>query len=348
MRKIVLGLLVSFFMFSCDDTVEVNAPFVETPIIYSLLNTDDSLQVFRIQRAFSGEGGNAIELAKDPDKVYYDTAEIELNLRLVDPSNSNTEVFNEKLQVFLCDSCKEEGVFYSEEVPVYVTMNPLPIDPRDEDPLDAFLSFKNKETGHLAEAQTGLVPCFRIISPQWRCRTDIGSNPRMTFDDIEVRFVGPENGKLAYVSMSILYFEVPLNGGNPIERDTEDDQMVLVNFVQLDKSPGFQYEFRRDSLSFGNYMNGAIDTSNNAAIKERIIEDAGLATVYFNVFNNDYNDYQLINNNFNPITQTSPIYTNVKNGIGLMGARTLRVVPSVIVDISENGYWDRWPSIKHR
>jgi hypothetical protein len=346
MRKALFGFLASILVFSCTTEVEVNAPFVETPIIYSLINSDDSLQFFRIQRAYSGANGNAIELAKDPSRIYYDTSEIELRLKLVDPKNPDTTLFDEILDVFLCDSCKEPGDFYFEDVPVYVTMNSLPIDPSNEDPLNAFLELTNLNTGVIAKAETGLVPCYFIRSPQWRCNRS--SSPKMVFDQMEIRFQGPENGKLAVVTMSVLFFETPINGGIVIEKNTENSPLTLVNNVPLDKAPNFEYVFSYDSLLFGNYLNGAIDTSNNNLIKERNIESVGLGTFYFNIFNDDYYNYQLINNNFNPITQTSPIFTNVENGLGLMGGRTLRIVPSVPIQISDNLYWGRWPSIKHR
>ena len=109
MRKIIFGFIASAFLVACSTEVDVNAPYVETPIIYSLINSDDSLQTFRIQRAFTGANGNAIELSKERDQIYYDTADIDLNLRLI--TSSGQQIYNQKLNVFLCDNCKEPDRF---------------------------------------------------------------------------------------------------------------------------------------------------------------------------------------------------------------------------------------------
>lgn len=342
MRRLSAFIFCTLTLWGCSTDVDVNAPFVETPIIYSVLNSEDSIQAIRVQKAFSGENGNALELSQDRDQIYYDPSIVSVRLELTDPTLQNQVVFVDTLQYTICDSCKDEGDFYSDSVPVYLTTKPLPIDPASDDPLDAFIFFMNQESGLEATAETNLVPCFPIKLPQFRCN-NVTSNPRMVFDEIELAFNGPENGALSLVTMIALYFEQPITGGQPIEKTTETEPWIMVNNFPLTKGEGFEYEFKFDTLAFGNYLNGAVDTSNNADVESRLFVTADF---YFSIFNQDYYDYQLINNNYNPITQTSPTYTNINNGLGLLGGRTLRIVPNVAVQTARLNYYDNWPSLK--
>ncbi len=345
MRNTLIGALLLLFGISCSTDVDVNAPFVETPIIYSIVNTEDSLQIFRLEKAFSGENGNALELSQDPEQIYYDPADVKLTFKLAPPNRPDEPFFIDTLQMVLCDTCKEEGDFYSDSVPVYLTTRSIGFTDTVEDTYDAFLEFMNIRTGVEATAQTGLIPCFNISTPQNFCNRQ--SSPNMTYDEIEVRFSGPENGSLAYVSAICTYFEEPVGGGQLFDRTTEDEPFLLLTAEPLNKSVDWIYEYDEfDSLLFGNYLNRAVDTSNNNEIQVRYFENSGTCDWYFTIFNQDYRDYQQINNNFNPITQTSPIYTNVDNGLGLMGAMTQRVVTGVVINTNQTGYFRQWPSLK--
>ena len=71
-RKSALALLAgfTFLVTSCDNEIELNAPYQEIGVIYGLINpAEDTLRV-RIQKAFLGEG-NANVMAQVTDSTYY-------------------------------------------------------------------------------------------------------------------------------------------------------------------------------------------------------------------------------------------------------------------------------------
>ena len=70
--KILSCLCFAILLFSdCDDSFVVNADWKDITIIYGLLNTNDSINYIKINKAFLNENTNAIELAKIVDSIYY-------------------------------------------------------------------------------------------------------------------------------------------------------------------------------------------------------------------------------------------------------------------------------------
>ena len=72
---LVLGLLIS----SCDNSLDILDEYKETPIVYGLLNKNDTVHYVRIQKGFLGEG-NALLMAQYADSIYYDTSEVDVTI----------------------------------------------------------------------------------------------------------------------------------------------------------------------------------------------------------------------------------------------------------------------------
>ena len=108
----LLGLVV---FYSCEDKIELNAPYKEIPAIYAVLNPDDALHMIRINKSFLGVG-DANQMAQVADSINYPAGELQVTLRHTDGSvisfrdsviktaegafNSNQRVYcsNEKLK----------------------------------------------------------------------------------------------------------------------------------------------------------------------------------------------------------------------------------------------------------
>ena len=68
--KLVLFVAVFSTLFSCKNTLEVNAPWKETTVVYGLLNVHDTVQYIKINKAFLGNG-NEMSFAKVADSINY-------------------------------------------------------------------------------------------------------------------------------------------------------------------------------------------------------------------------------------------------------------------------------------
>jgi len=71
MLRYVFGLVALLITFSsCDPKVNLAGKYVEKPLIYGLINPDESVHLFRIQKAFLGEE-SAFVMAQNADSSYF-------------------------------------------------------------------------------------------------------------------------------------------------------------------------------------------------------------------------------------------------------------------------------------
>ena len=69
--------LLALFVFglsACEDDIKLDGDFVETAVVYGLLDQADSLHFIKITRAFIGPG-SALDNALIPDSSYFDQVE---------------------------------------------------------------------------------------------------------------------------------------------------------------------------------------------------------------------------------------------------------------------------------
>jgi hypothetical protein len=65
---------------SCSNEIDLFGPAEETPVVWSLLNQQDSLHYVRLQRSFQSEGVSGLISAGDPNKIYYPADSVQLEL----------------------------------------------------------------------------------------------------------------------------------------------------------------------------------------------------------------------------------------------------------------------------
>ncbi|MFM2157292.1 MAG: hypothetical protein RL516_2041, partial [Bacteroidota bacterium] len=102
---LAFGLLIS----SCDNSLDILDEYKETPIVYGLLNKNDTVHYVRIQKGFLGEG-NALLMAQYTDSIYYDTSEVEVTIySLINGQQTDTILLKPTFS-----KQKEEGLFTDE------------------------------------------------------------------------------------------------------------------------------------------------------------------------------------------------------------------------------------------
>ncbi|MCO6479281.1 MAG: DUF4249 family protein [Phaeodactylibacter sp.] len=71
-------LLTLILLSSCSTDFELEAEWKDIPIVYSFLSVQDTAHYVRVEKAFLEPGGNALEIAKIPDSIYYQDITVEL------------------------------------------------------------------------------------------------------------------------------------------------------------------------------------------------------------------------------------------------------------------------------
>ena len=144
---ISLGLIV---LNSCNEKIKLIGDFVETAVVYGLLDQADSLHYIKINRAFIGPG-NALEIAQIADSSYFTNVDATISEYL----NGNL-TRSWLLRDTILDNKDPNGVFYAPEQKVYY--------------------FKTMPTGFNGVIQSSTNPQMTSLNPQAIYKIDIVIN----------------------------------------------------------------------------------------------------------------------------------------------------------------------------
>jgi len=142
--------LVLIVLNSCNDKIKLIGDFVETAVVYGLLDQADSLHYIKINRAFIGPG-NALEIAQIADSSYFTNVEATISEYL----NGNL-TRSWLLRDTILDNKDPNGVFYAPEQKVYY--------------------FKTMPTGFNGVIQSSTNPQMTSLNPQAIYKIDIVIN----------------------------------------------------------------------------------------------------------------------------------------------------------------------------
>ena len=91
MKKIFLfiAVIASTIIYpSCSNDIDLTSEWKDIPIVYGLISRTDSVNYIRVEKAFIDNDISALELAKNPDSLYYDNVSVQL--RSLDPNSPVT------------------------------------------------------------------------------------------------------------------------------------------------------------------------------------------------------------------------------------------------------------------
>ena len=142
--------LVLIVLNSCNEKIKLIGDFVETAVVYGLLDQADSLHYIKINRAFIGPG-NALEIAQIADSSYFTNVEATISEYL----NGNL-TRSWLLRDTILDNKDPNGVFYAPEQKVYY--------------------FKTMPTGFNGVIQSSTNPQMTSLNPQAIYKIDIVIN----------------------------------------------------------------------------------------------------------------------------------------------------------------------------
>jgi len=82
MKKVIFPALLAVLIFgACSTDFELEAPWKDIPVVYGFLNLQDTAHYIRVEKAFLEPGGNANSIAQIIDSLYYDPAQITVQLQ---------------------------------------------------------------------------------------------------------------------------------------------------------------------------------------------------------------------------------------------------------------------------
>ena len=96
-------------LYSCREEITASNQFEETPLVYALLDPNDTIHYVKINRAFIGPG-NSFDIAKIADSSYYSTS-----ICIITEKSGNATLRTWTLRDTILQT-KESGLFAAPEV----------------------------------------------------------------------------------------------------------------------------------------------------------------------------------------------------------------------------------------
>lgn len=309
-RYLPLGLLCCLVVSSCSNDFRITSEWKDITVIYGLLNHRDTAHYIRVEKAYLDENTNALLLAQIPDSIYY--PENTITVELVDLFTNTVADVMDRVEV------QAEGIIVdgnSEFVtnPKYVYKSKVTLQPTR----DYAIRVRKAADGSLASAQTALIEPIVPVAPL------PGGNSVLSFryptaqPTVNIIWNNSENAHYYDVSLVVHYRET-FNGVVVEKSVTWRARPGVVNVGGQNAQASLRGE------SFFSFMSSAVAVAPAGMTRcitgTDILIDAGTESLF------DYirviDAAQGLAGGFNP----PPPFTNVENGIGLLGARQQLVI----------------------
>ena len=328
-RLVLILIIMALFAAGCSTDVEVNAPAQERAVVFALLDPAQSTQYIRIQRGFlNNDNPNALNAAQIKDSIYYRQAD-ELDVRLFDISSTPER----ELGIFqpIDTTAKDTGIFYAPDQIVWRAKG-LNLLRRDGRALaQVRLVIRNRKSNYSANANIALVQPFKDSTSESDASGSLLAPFRnadgkrvLTVNPTTIRFRTEQSGGGIY--KAIVRFKIlEVNSDGTVDTvraawSILPDQAEATNPIDGSVSRNYSNVQR---LALLNALVRNLDPLKPVSFR-RIVQPASLELY---AANNDVREYVLSAQQFSAITQTKPYYSNINNGLGLAGSRTMRAYP---------------------
>jgi hypothetical protein len=295
-------LLLSFIatlLIGCENEIDLAGEFEDTTVVYGLLSASEDTNFIRVQKAFLEENTNALELAENPDNIYYDNLTVKLK-------NQQT---GKEFELESIKKKKEEGDFASAGHRVYFTTEKLKVN-------EPYQLQVIQADGKLTTATTTILETATIKRPSISSSQTVGLVRQVTSGLIPENYTLEINlsGQIAQAKV-VCYFRYIEEFPNA---DVERLISVPVTTLSNEQLSFAEFEPEVNAELFYKTINNEVIRSNN---KKRIPAQDNFIVEVTGV-DRTYSQYTFVYGPIDGITQVKPEYSNVINGIGVLASRS--------------------------
>jgi hypothetical protein len=313
-------IATSLLFASCSNELEIIDEYKDIPVVYGLLNRNDTTHLVRLEKGFLGEG-NALLFAQNPDSIYYDTAVV-----VVKVFERKT---NGSIDTLICfpkyDIIKNEGLFTDEDHIVYqlnrfIRNNDGSITYDSSFTLinDATYSLEitNKLTGKITRGSTKIVNSLFQLTLFPSTKINLAS----TFP-FNVKISSATNGKIYGLIMRIKYKEINNSNGYVFSKYID---YYLSNQVSRTAIGGEELIFLLNGDPIMNFIGRNI--SPNSSVRRPVTYLT--SDFIFTVGSEDFYNFVQINAPGNTVNYI-PDFTTLSNGKGIFSSRLIQTVADI-------------------
>lgn len=296
---LILFLMAGASIVSCDNELKVIAPYKEIPIVYGMLNPQDTVQYLKINKAFLGEG-DALNFAAEPDSTQLP---YELDVQLVGKKANSVQ------QTITCTKKlfpKDPGIFGNGSQYLYVTPKV-----KLDSSLNYVLEVRRKADAKLicsADART-IGKFSTVLTP----RNAIFYRDNAYYPT-GLGWYSALNAYRYDLDILFTYTETNLSTGDSVVKTVK---IPLVQGREASGTAGTEMYCSYSGQLF--YTTIKILVPINSGVKRRVHKQL---KYYFSLAGYDLNQYIALNGPITTLSDIKPVYSNIENGHGLFSSRT--------------------------
>lgn len=335
-RKTLLALCSLAFLTACDNDLEITADWKDVPVVYGILNSQDTVHYVKLNKAFLGQG-DVMMMAQEFDSLHYN--EEKVGLRLVEYRRTAGQFVSSKvLEMEATDEIdKPEGAFSSPTQIIYKTTEQLNH--------DRFYSAEvyYKDVDSVIASNT--IP-IDVLSPLQLTKPNPFSPLNFVPNSYasKAEWLSVEGGKLYELKIRFYYVEQQItNLSDTVHKHID---WVFPYRQSTDTEGGENMSISLDAEQFLNFL--AVNIDENEDVYRQVTGMVGVqGATGFSITHScmdftllaagdELSTYILLNENSSSIVVDRPEYTNIENGIGILSSRTMDFIEAIKINNLSN------------
>lgn len=330
-RKTLLVLITLASIVSCDNDLDIIAEWKDIPIIYGVLNAQDSLHYVKLNKTFLGQG-DVMSMAQEFDSLYYDLEEVGLRLieyrraagQYIETKSIEMEptdefvkpdgIFSSPYQItYKSDASLNNQRYYSAQVydkslDTVIASNLIPIDV-----LSPLQITKPNPASALNLVPNGNYP----ITVEWPPLEGAGLYElKIRFHYVEQEIADLSNTVDTFIDWTFPY-RLPTSSITSESISLDAEQFLNFLAINIDENSNVYRQVKGMQVTQATISHACLDVTLMAAAQ-------------------DLSTYILLNQNSNSIVLDRPEYSNIDNGMGILSSRSFNVVEQVKINNLSN------------
>ena len=309
MRLILLLCVFAFAMVSCDNELDTIEEYKDIPVVYGFISLSDTAQYIRIERAFVDPNQSALDLAQNPDSLYYMNATVEL-VRVSTGDRYTLEMVDGNLEGYV----REEGAFAQQPNYLFKILSTDMVLVGGE---EYTLVLDRGDGSDLIETTTLLLGQSSIKTP------NPTNSVTLAFQYLsENRFVWQSSEG---ASIHDLYFRFNYRERSPETNGEFEQRSVLWPVISNYREVDTRVNVETDGVNFYTFLRGAIDQDPDA---ERRFEDMDMIVISGG---SEIEEFVTISSANLGITSTQdvPVFSNIPEGRGIFSSTNTAILENI-------------------
>ncbi len=308
-------LLLITVVSGCQPEFDISGKKKMKTVVYGLLDPKDTAQYLKITRTFKAENRGATQVAGLSDSLYHDS--LQVILEAWDQQRRQERFVLRRINGNKEDHEMEEGLLATSPNILYKTTHPL----------DRSYVYKliihNPVNGKTMTARTPLVKEMKIKYPKKGIIMNFGNYEPPT---TTVRWLSAVNGKVYQLEVFFHYIKRNTKTGYQHKKKLRWLQFKKKAAPTADGGKKMEHKLKKEQ--FYKFVGNRLRADKNIVREPQYLSfhfSVGGGTLYAYMRSNEGQQNSVVAN------QSTPDYSNIENGKGLLSTRTTATVDSVML-----------------